>query len=47
MFDRILNVTLPEEFSTTEVTQKNLELPQPPDSLDSHQKQKQQNEIFD
>ena len=41
MFDGILNVTLSEEFSTTGVTQGNLELPLPPDSLDSHQKQKQ------
>ena len=40
-FDRILNVTLPEKFSTTGVTQGNLELPQLPYPLDSHQKQKQ------
>ena len=42
MFDRILNVTLfDEEASTTDVTQVNLELPLPPDSLDSQQTQKQ------
>ena len=34
MFDRILNVTLSEEVSTTVVTQGNLKLPLPPDSLD-------------
>ena len=34
MFDGILNVTLSEEVSTTGVTQGNLELPLPPDSLD-------------
>ena len=39
MFDGILNVTLSEEVSTTGVTQGNLELPLPPDSLDSHQTQ--------
>ena len=36
MFDRILNVTLSKEISTTGITQKNLELPLPPNSLDSH-----------
>ena len=40
MFDGILNVTLSEEVSTTEVTQGNLELPLLPNSLDSHQTQK-------
>ena len=34
MFDGILNVTLSEEVSTSEVTQGNLELPLSPDSLD-------------
>ena len=34
MFDRILNVTRSVEISTTGVTQGNLELPMPPDSLD-------------
>ena len=34
MFDGILNVTLSEEVSTTGVTQGNLELPLPPDSVD-------------
>ena len=34
MFDGILNVTLSEEVSTTGVTQGNLKLPLPPDSLD-------------
>ena len=33
MFDGILNVTLSEEVSTTGVTQGNLKLPLPPDSL--------------
>ena len=38
MFDRILNGTLSEEkVSTFGVTQGNLELPLPPNSLDSHQ----------
>ena len=41
IFDLILNVTLSEEVSTTGVTQGNLELSLPPDSLDSHQTQKQ------
>ena len=37
MFDKILNATLPEEsVSTTRVTQENLQLPLPPNSLDSH-----------
>ena len=40
MFNRILNTTLSEEkVSTTGVTQGNLELPLPPNSLDSHQTQ--------
>ena len=47
MFDEILNVTLSEEASTTGVTEENLELPLPSNSLDSHQTQKQQDEIFD
>ena len=34
MFDGMLNVTLSEEVSTTGVTQGNLKLPLPPDSLD-------------
>ena len=37
MFGRILNATLSEKVSTTRVTQENLELPLPPNSLDSHQ----------
>ena len=41
MFDRILNVSLSEADPTTEVTQENLELPMSPDSLDSHQTQKE------
>ena len=41
MFDGILNVTLSVEVSTSGVIQGNLELPLPPDSLDSHQAQKQ------
>ena len=46
MFDGILNATLSEEkVSTTWLTQKNLELPLPPNSLDSHQTQN--NEILD
>ena len=40
MFGRILNATLPEKFSTTEVTQEDLELPWLLNSLDSHQTQK-------
>ena len=40
MFDGILNVTLSEEkVSTTGITQKNLKLSLPPNSLDSHQTQ--------
>ena len=39
MFDGILNVTPSEEVSTTGVTQENLKLPLPPNSLDSHQTQ--------
>ena len=34
MFDGILNVTLSEEVSSTVVTQGNLKLPLPPNSLD-------------
>ena len=34
MFDGILDVTLSQEVSTTGVTQGNLKLPLPPDSLD-------------
>ena len=41
MFDGILNVTLSEEVSTTGVTHGNHELLLPPNSLDSHQTQKQ------
>ena len=41
MFGRIANVTLSEEVSTTGTMQGNLELPLPPNSLDSHQTQKQ------
>ena len=36
IFDGILNVTLPEELFTAGVTQGNLELPLPPNSIDSH-----------
>ena len=39
--DAIRNVTQSEEFSTTRVTQEYLELPRPPNSLESHQTQKQ------
>ena len=39
MFDGILNATLSEKASTTGVTQENLELPLPLNSLDSHQTQ--------
>ena len=39
MFGGILNATLSEEVSTAGVTQENLELPQLPNSLDSHQTQ--------
>ena len=40
MFDRILNATLSQEkVSTTWVTQGNLELSLPPNSLDSHETQ--------
>ena len=41
MFDGFLNVTICEEVSTTGVIQGNLELPLPPDFLDSHQSQAQ------
>ena len=47
MFDGILNVTLSEKVSSTRVTQGNLELPLPPNSLDSPQTQKQSDEILD
>ena len=40
-FDRILKVILSEKVFTTGVTQGNIELSLPPNSLDSHQKQKQ------
>ena len=40
MFGRILNGTLSVKFSTTEVTQEDLELPLLLNSLDSHQTQK-------
>ena len=40
IFDGILNVTLPEEFFTTGVTQGNLELLLPSNSLDSHKSTK-------
>ena len=39
MFGGILNATLSEKVSTTGATQKNLELPLLPNSLDSHQTQ--------
>ena len=39
MFDGILNATLSEKVYTTGVTLENLELPLPPNSLDSHQTQ--------
>ena len=41
MFDGILNATLSEEPYTTGVKQGNLEHSLPPNSLDSHQIQKQ------
>ena len=41
MFDGFLYVTLCKEVSTTRITQGNLELSLPPDSLDSHQTQEQ------
>ena len=40
MFAEILNATLSEEVSAIGVTQWNLELPLPPNSLDSHSKHK-------
>ena len=40
IFDGILNVTLRDELFTTGVTQGNLELPLPPNSLDSHKNNK-------
>ena len=40
MFDGILNEALHEKVSTTGVTQENLDVPLPPNSLDSHQKHK-------
>ena len=39
MFDGILNEALHEKVSTTGVTQENLDVPLPPNSLDSHQTQ--------
>ena len=38
-FDRILNSTLSQKVSVAGVTQENLELPLPPNSLDSYQTQ--------
>ena len=46
MFDGILSLTLSEEVSTTRVTQGNLEIPLLPGSVDSHQTQKQCDEIL-
>ena len=46
MFGRFLTLILCEEVSTTGVSQGNLELPLPPDSLDSHQIKEQKNEIL-
>ena len=40
IFDGILNVTVPEEIFTTGVTQGNLELVLPPNSLDSNKNTK-------
>ena len=40
IFDGILNVTLSEELFTTGVTQGNLKLSLPPNSLDSHKSTK-------
>ena len=39
MFGEILNATLSGKISITEVIQENLDLPQLPNSLDSHQTQ--------
>ena len=47
MFDRILNATLPERFSTTGVIQENLKLPLLPNSLDSHQTQNNKTKFLD
>ena len=47
MFYIILNVTPPEEVSTTGVTQRNLELLLRPNSPDSLQAQIQEYEILD
>ena len=57
MFGRILNVTLPNNLLwleevlrrslATPLIQENLGLPLPPNSLDLHQIQKQENEILD
>ena len=41
MFDGFLNVDLCEDVSSTGITQRNLELRLPTDSLDSHQTQEQ------
>ena len=41
MFDGFLNVSLCEDVSSTGITQRNLELRLPTDSLDSHQTQEQ------
>ena len=40
IFDRILDVTLPEELFTTGVTQGNVELPLPPSLFDPHKNTK-------
>ena len=40
IFDKILNVILLEELFDTGVKQSNLELPLPPNSLDSHKSTK-------
>ena len=45
MFDGILTVTRSEEVSITGDTQGNFELPRPPNFLDSHQTQEQQDKI--
>ena len=46
IFDEFLNVTRCEEVSATGVTQGNFELPLPPDSLELHHTQRQQDEIL-
>ena len=47
MFDRILSVTLSEEIFATGNTKWNLEHSLLPNSLDSHQTQKQEHEILE